>query len=176
MGEKIVFVDVMVVQDPLDFNLLIGRDYVYAMKAIVSTLFHVISFPHDGIMVTIDQLSFFGPDLTINSMNSQTSSYMHTVSPPPQVDYVALSPMPSAGNVDKPLIVSSVSYDLYLVVDMVISLVEILEPDLLTPIATLDMCSFQSVLLPSSEDLLEAMTKFCPLTWCPSGAFSSWKP
>jgi hypothetical protein len=62
LGVKTVFIDVMVVQDPLDSSLLLGRDYVYAMKAIVSTLFHVISFPHDGRMVTIDQLSFIGPD------------------------------------------------------------------------------------------------------------------
>jgi hypothetical protein len=45
------------VQDPLDFSLLLGRYYVYAMKAIVSTLFRVISFPHDGRVVTVDQLS-----------------------------------------------------------------------------------------------------------------------
>ena len=56
LGGKTVFIDVMVVQDPLDFSLLLGRDYVYAMKAIVSTLFSVIYFPHDGRMVTIDQL------------------------------------------------------------------------------------------------------------------------
>jgi hypothetical protein len=35
-------------QDPLDFALLLGRDCVYAMKYIVSTLFRVISFPQDG--------------------------------------------------------------------------------------------------------------------------------
>jgi hypothetical protein len=172
LGGKTVFIDVMVVQDPLDFALLLGRDYVYAMKAIVSTLFRVISFPHDGRIVTIDQLSFIGPDW----MTSLNGSYMQMVSPLPQVNYVALSPMPSTADEDEPLTVSSVSYDLDLVVDMVISSVGLLEPDLLTPIATLDMCSFQSVFLPSSEDLLEAMTEFCPLTWCPSRALSSWKP
>jgi hypothetical protein len=156
---KTVFIDVMVVQDPLDFTLLLGQDYVYAMKAIVSTLFRVISFPHDGRMVTIDQLSFVGPDW-ITSLNG---SYMQTVSPLPHVNYVALSPM------------TSTSDDLDPVVDMVISSVGLLEPDLLTPDATLYMCSFQSILLPSSEDLLEAMTKFCPLTWCSSKALSSWK-
>ena len=36
---KTVFIDVMVVQGPLDFNILLGRDYVYAMKVVVSTLF-----------------------------------------------------------------------------------------------------------------------------------------
>jgi hypothetical protein len=39
LGGKTVFIDVMVVQDPLDFALLLGRDYVYAMKVIVSTFF-----------------------------------------------------------------------------------------------------------------------------------------
>jgi hypothetical protein len=61
LGGKTVFIDVMVVQDPLDFSLLLGRDYVYAMKAIVSTLFCVIYFPHDGRVVTVDQLSFIDP-------------------------------------------------------------------------------------------------------------------
>jgi hypothetical protein len=160
LGGKIVFIDVMVVQDPLDFSLLLGRDYVYAMKAIVSTLFRVIYFPHDGWVVTIDQLSFIDP-AWISSLNG---SYMQTVSPPPQVNYVALSPM------------ASTSDDLDPVVDMVISSIGLLELDLFTPIATLDMVSFQSVFLPSSEDLLESMTKFCPLTWCHSREFSSWNP
>ena len=53
-GGKTVCIDVMVVQGPLDFNLLLGCDYVYTMKAIVSTLFRVMHFPHDGKIVTID--------------------------------------------------------------------------------------------------------------------------
>jgi hypothetical protein len=43
--------------------------------------------------------------------------------------------------------------DLDPVVDMVISSVGLLELDFFTPIMTLDMCSFQSVFLPSNEDL-----------------------
>jgi hypothetical protein len=62
----------MVVRDPLDFSLLLGRDYVYAMKDLVSTLFCVISFPHDGRIVTIDQLSFIIPDW----VTSLSGSYM----------------------------------------------------------------------------------------------------
>ena len=157
---KTVFIDVMVVQDPLYFSLLLGRDYVYAMKAIVSTLFRVISFPHDGQVVTVDQLSFIDP-AWISSVNG---SCMQTVSPLPQVNYVALLPMASTYD------------DLDPVVDMVISLIGLLEYDLFTPVVTLDMVSFQSVFLPSSEDLLEAMTEFCPLTWCHSRALSSWNP
>jgi hypothetical protein len=160
LGGKTVFIDVMVVQDPLDFTLLLGWDYVYAMKALVSTLFRVISFPHDGRIVTIDQLSFIGPDW----VTSLSGSYMQTVSPLLHVNYVALSPMTSTSN------------DLDPVVDMVISSVGLLDLDLLTPIATLDMCSFLSDYLPSREDLLKAMTMFYPSTWYPSRALSSWKP
>jgi hypothetical protein len=150
----------MVVQDPLDFALLLGQDYVYAMKAIVSTLFCVIYFPHDGRIVTVDQLSLIDPKW-IASLNGY---YMQTVSPPPQINYVALSP------------VVSTSDDLDLVVDTVISSIGLLEHDLFTPIMTLDMVSFQSVFLHSSEDLLESMIEFCPLTWCHSGELSSWNP
>jgi hypothetical protein len=70
----------------------------------------------------------------------------------------------------------STSDDLDPVVDMVISSIGLLEPDLLPPIMALNMCSFQSNRLPSDEDLLEAMTESCPLTWYPSRELSSWKP
>jgi hypothetical protein len=39
LGGNIVHVDVIVVQGTLDFNMLLGHDYVYAMNVVVSTLF-----------------------------------------------------------------------------------------------------------------------------------------
>jgi hypothetical protein len=57
LGGKIVRVDVIVVQGPLDFNMLLGHDYVYAMNVVVSMLFCVMHFPHNGSIVTIDQLA-----------------------------------------------------------------------------------------------------------------------
>ena len=48
----------MVVQGPLDFNLLLGCDYVYAMKVVVSIVFRVMHFRHDGKIVTIYHLFF----------------------------------------------------------------------------------------------------------------------
>ena len=42
LGGKTVLVDFIVIEDPLDFNMLVGRDYVYAMQAVVSTFFHVM--------------------------------------------------------------------------------------------------------------------------------------
>ena len=51
-------VEVEVVDAPLDYNLLLGRSWTYAMHVVVSTIFRVLCFPHEGQIVTIDQLSF----------------------------------------------------------------------------------------------------------------------
>ena len=75
--------DVMVVPGPLDFNLLLGHDYTYAMGALVSSLFRVVCFPHEGQIVTIDQLSFFGPDVATGSPSSLPSFYPPILSAPP---------------------------------------------------------------------------------------------
>jgi hypothetical protein len=161
LGGKTVCIDVMIVHGPLDFNFLLGWDYVYAMKVVMSTLFRVMHFPHNGNIVTIDQLSFIGPDLTAKHPTPLNVPYMQVVSHPPQVNYVASCPMHSTLNEKEPLSVCSPSLDLDPVVDMVNHSIGDLEPDLplVTPIESLDMYSFQSVVLPSDEDLLEAMVK-----------------
>ena len=82
LGGKTVHMDVMVVPGPLDFNLLLGRDYTYAMGALVSSLFRVVCFPHEGRIVTIDQLSFFGSDVAVVLPLSLPSFYLHIVSAP----------------------------------------------------------------------------------------------
>ena len=69
----------MVVQGPLDFNLLLGCDYVYAMKFVVSTLFRVMHFPHDGKIVTINQLSFVILDHHITLSNQNTLNVPHVL-------------------------------------------------------------------------------------------------
>ena len=61
LRSKIVHMNVMVVQGPLDYNLLLGHDYIYCMGAIISSLFRVMCFPHEGRMVKrVDQMSFPG--------------------------------------------------------------------------------------------------------------------
>lgn len=44
LGENIIYLNVMVVSGPLDYNFLLQCDYVYDVGAIVSTLFRVICF------------------------------------------------------------------------------------------------------------------------------------
>ena len=56
---KTVEVEVEVVDANLTYNLLLGRSWTYAMQVVASSLFRVIRFPHQGKIVTVDQLSFF---------------------------------------------------------------------------------------------------------------------
>ena len=69
----------MVVQGPLDFNLLLGRDYVYAMKDVVSTLFRVMYFPHDGKIMTVDQISFIKPDHRMTPSHQSSLNVLHVL-------------------------------------------------------------------------------------------------
>lgn len=56
---KTVNLDVEVVDAPLDYNLLLGRSWSYALTAVVSSVFRLIKFPHNGKIVTINQLGYF---------------------------------------------------------------------------------------------------------------------
>lgn len=67
LGGKTVSVEVEVVDTPIDYNLLPGRIWTHAMTFIVSTVFRVICFPHEGNTVTIEQLDYFKHDLNISS-------------------------------------------------------------------------------------------------------------
>jgi hypothetical protein len=58
LGGKTVCVEVEVVNAPLNYNLLLGWSWTYAMQAVVATVFWVLLFPHEVRIVTIDQLSF----------------------------------------------------------------------------------------------------------------------
>jgi len=58
-----VHVEVEIVDSNLNYNLLLDRSWTHAMRAMASSLFRVIYFPHQGKIVTIDQLSFFASSL-----------------------------------------------------------------------------------------------------------------
>jgi hypothetical protein len=58
LGGKIVEVYVEVVDAPLDYYLILGSNWNYAMIAVFSSIFRTLCFPHEGKIVMIDQLSF----------------------------------------------------------------------------------------------------------------------
>ena len=131
LGGKTVYIDVSVTQGSLDFSLLLGRDYVYAMGAIVSSLFRVVCFPHDGRIVTFDQLSFVRPQAPPTPPSFPPGFPPPVVSVPPQINYVATDPMPSSSDAT-----------------VVHSVLGALGPD------------FQDIVLPSGVALLEAPTSY----------------
>ena len=45
LGGKTMLIEVKVVDAPLDYIILLGRNWIYNMKAIVSSLFSMIFFP-----------------------------------------------------------------------------------------------------------------------------------
>ena len=64
LRRKNICLNMMVIQGPLDYNLLPGCDYIYNMGAIVSSLFRVMCFPYEGRMVQlVDQLLFPGSNI-----------------------------------------------------------------------------------------------------------------
>jgi hypothetical protein len=67
LGGKTVCVEVEVVDAPIYYNLLLGRSWTYSMQAVVATVFRVLLFPHEGRIVTIDQLSFSQPYPTLGA-------------------------------------------------------------------------------------------------------------
>jgi hypothetical protein len=81
LGGKMLEVDVEVVDAPLYYNLLLGHNWTYVMTTILSFIFHKLFFPHDGNIMTIDQLSFVyaipnasvGPSIPIID-NSQSTN------------------------------------------------------------------------------------------------------
>jgi hypothetical protein len=53
---------------PLNCNLLLDCRWIDSMHAVVSTLFHVLHFPHQGKVVIVDQLAFFNSDSHTNNV------------------------------------------------------------------------------------------------------------
>jgi len=55
---KTIHIDIEVIDAPLDYNILLGCSYTYAMSVVASAVFHNMFFPHEGKIVTIDQLTY----------------------------------------------------------------------------------------------------------------------
>jgi hypothetical protein len=83
LGDNIVSISVEVIDSPLDYNLLLMRTWFYEMNTIVSLVFRVLRFHHQGKIVTIDQLALCTLDPGSNKGSSVLflgdthQSYMH---------------------------------------------------------------------------------------------------
>jgi len=54
-----VLTNVEVVNSPLDYNIMLGQRFVYAMKFMAFYVFHIMMFPHEGKVVTIERLTYY---------------------------------------------------------------------------------------------------------------------
>jgi hypothetical protein len=69
LGGKTILIDIKFIDAPLDYNILFGPSYMYAMKAVASSIFWTMMFPHNGKIVTIDQVSYYEPNPSTNIDN-----------------------------------------------------------------------------------------------------------
>ena len=63
LGGKTIMIEVEVVDAPLDYNFLLGQNWMYNMQAVASSLFRMVCFLLDGKIVTIDQKYFHNPSV-----------------------------------------------------------------------------------------------------------------
>jgi hypothetical protein len=70
LGGKTVSVNVEVVDALLDYNLLLGKKWFYAMTFIASSVFRCVQFPHQGKIVIIDQLDYCTPNTRTPATNN----------------------------------------------------------------------------------------------------------
>ena len=57
LAGKTVHIDIEVLDAHLDYNILLGRSYIYAMSAIASSIFRIMMFPHEDQIIIVDQLT-----------------------------------------------------------------------------------------------------------------------
>ena len=63
LGGKIVTVEVEQVNPLLDYNLLLVCSWFFPMKVVASTIYRLVHFPHEGKIVSIDQMDYCMPNL-----------------------------------------------------------------------------------------------------------------
>ena len=63
-----VTMEVEVVDSNLNYNILLRSSWKNVMVCVVSTLFRLLHFPHQGKIVTMDQLDFFPSESSVGNI------------------------------------------------------------------------------------------------------------
>jgi len=77
LAGKTVHVDIEVIDAPLDYNIILGCSYTYAMSFLTSTVSRKMCFPREGKIVTINQLTYYeqtsmtSPESIISSVSDK---------------------------------------------------------------------------------------------------------
>ena len=67
VGGKVVNIEVEIVDSNLEYNLILGRNWIYDMDAIASSLFCILCFPHEGTIIFVDQMDYYPIDSNASS-------------------------------------------------------------------------------------------------------------
>ena len=92
LAGKMVLINIEVINAQLDYNLLLGRSYMYAMRAVASTVFRIMMFPHEGRVVKVDQLTYYDPKAAATPENV-LPMIEQTISGAPNTDGSSIGPM-----------------------------------------------------------------------------------
>jgi len=67
-----VLIDIEAIDSPWEYNILLGRSYMYAVKTITLSMFHTMISPHNGKVITVDQLTpyEFHPNVNLDNFLS----------------------------------------------------------------------------------------------------------
>lgn len=66
LGGKTISIEVEVIDVTLEYNLILGCTWFYAMRVVALTIFRLLRFPHQGKIVTIYHLNYCVADLSPN--------------------------------------------------------------------------------------------------------------
>jgi hypothetical protein len=69
LGGKTILIDIEFIDASLDYNILFGHRYMYAMKVVAYSVFCTIMFLHNGNIVTIDKVLHYEPNPSSNIDN-----------------------------------------------------------------------------------------------------------
>lgn len=73
LASKTISIDVEVVDAQLNYKNLLGHSFMYAMNEVSSSIFHIMMFPRDWKVVTIDQIVYHPPGAS-NSLENVISA------------------------------------------------------------------------------------------------------
>jgi len=81
VGGEVFNVEVEIVDTNHDYNLLLGRNWVYEMDVVVSSLFFILCFPHELRIVTINQMAYIpnDPNASYNSTIPLVNNTKHLI-------------------------------------------------------------------------------------------------
>ena len=105
LAGKTILINIEVINAQLDYNLLLGCSYMYAMRAVASTVFRTMMFPHEGRVVKVDQLTYHDPNAPTTPENvlpmveqpvsGATTSFVSSMGPGVYSDAPMTSTFPS---------------------------------------------------------------------------------